>query len=74
MKQKYGLKTMPKTTTLECYKQHYTQTTRMILARCSNDAEKLMQSHELIELALESELERVRESMRELINRNGWNK
>ncbi len=65
---------MPKTTPLECYKQHYTQTTRMILARCSNDADKLMQSHELIELALESELERVRESMRELINRNGWNK
>ena len=30
--------------------------------------------HELIEQALESELERVRESMRELINRNGWNK
>ena len=65
---------MPKTTPLECYKQHYKQTTRMILARCSNDAEKLMQSHELIEQALESELERVRESMRELINRNGWNK
>ena len=65
---------MPKTTQLECYKQHYTQTTRMILARCSNDADKLMQSHELIEQALESELERVRESMRELINRNGWNK
>lgn len=63
-----------KTTQLECYKQHYTQTTRMMLSRCSNDAEKLMQSHELIELALESELERVRESMRELINRNGWNK
>lgn len=65
---------MPKTTPLECYKQHYTQTTRMILARCSNDSEKLMQSHELIEKAIESELERVRESMRELINRNGWNK
>ena len=63
-----------KTTPLECYKQHYTQTTRVILARCSNDADKLMQSHELIEQALESELERVRESMRELINRNGWNK
>ena len=74
MKPKYGLKKMPKTTPLECYKQHYTQTTRMILARCSNDADKLMQSHELIEKALESELERVRESMRELINRNGWNK
>ena len=64
---------MPKTTPLEYYKQHYTQITRMILARCSNDADKLMQSHELIEQALESELERVRESMRELINRNGWN-
>ena len=65
---------MPKITPLERYKQHYTQATRMILARCSNDADKLMQSHELIEQALESELERVRESMRELINRNGWNK
>lgn len=65
---------MPKTTPLECYKQHYTQTTRMILARRGNNAAKLMQSHELIEQALESELERVRESMRELINRNGWNK
>ena len=65
---------MLKKTPLECYKQHYTQTTRMILARCSNDADKLMQSHELIEQSLESELERVRESMRELINRNGWNK
>lgn len=65
---------MPKTARLECYKQHYTQTTRMMLSRCSNDADKLMQSHELIEQALESELERVRESMRELINRNGWNK
>ena len=65
---------MPKTTSLECYKQHYTRTTLMILARCSNDADKLMQSHELIEQSLESELERVRESMRELINRNGWNK
>ena len=63
-----------KTTPLECYKQHYTQTTRMMLSRCSNDADKLMQSHELIEQALESELERVRESMRELIDRNGWNK
>ncbi len=31
---------MPKTTPLECYKQHYTQTTRMILARCSNDTDK----------------------------------
>ena len=65
---------MPKTTPPECYKQHYTQTTRMILARCSDDADKLMQSHELVEQSLESELERVRESMRELINRNGWNK
>ena len=74
MKPKYGLKKMPKTTPLECYKRHYTKTTRMILARCSNNAVKLMQSHELIEQALEIELERVRESMRELINRNGWNK
>ena len=65
---------MPKTTLIECYKQHYTQTTRMILARCVNDTDKLMLLHELIEKALESELERVRESMRELINRNGWNK
>ncbi len=65
---------MPKTTPLECYKQHYTQITRMILARCSNDADKLMQRHELIEQSLESELERVRGSMRELINRNGRNK
>ena len=65
---------MPKTTPPECYKHHYTRTTLMILARCSNDADKLMQSHELIEKSLESELERVRESMRELINRNGWNK
>ena len=65
---------MPKTTPLECYKQHYTQTTRMILARCGNDADKLMQLHDLIEKALESELERVRESRRELINSNGLNK
>lgn len=65
---------MPKTTPLECYKQHYTQITRMILARCRNDADKLMQSHELIEQALESELERVRESRREIINRNNLNK
>ena len=65
---------MPKTTPIECYKQHYTQTTRMILARCGNDTDRLMQLHELIEQALESELERVRESRRELINRNGLNK
>ena len=65
---------MHKTTPLECYKQHYIQTTRMILARCSNDTDKLMQLHDLIEKALESELERVRESRRELINRNGLNK
>ena len=65
---------MPKTTPLECYKQHYTQTTRMIFARCGNDTDKLMLLHELIEKALESELERVRESRRELINRNGLNK
>jgi len=65
---------MPKTTPLECYKQHYTQTTRMILARCVNDTDKLMQLHELIEQALESELERVRESRREIINRNNLNK
>ncbi len=65
---------MPKTTPLECYKQHYTQTTRMMLSRCSNDAEKLMQSHELIEQAIESELERIRESRREIINRNNLNK
>lgn len=63
-----------KTTPIECYKQHYTQTTRIILARCGNDDAKLMQAHELIEKALESELDRVRESRRELINRNGWNK
>lgn len=63
-----------KTTPLECYKQHYTQTTRMILARCSNDTEKLMRCHAAIEESLESELERVRESRRELINRNNLNK
>ena len=63
-----------KTIPLECYKQHYTQTTRMILARCSNDTDKLMQCHEAIEEALENELERVRESRRELINRNNLNK
>ena len=65
---------MPKTTPIECYKQHYTQTTRMILARSVNDTDKLMQLHDLIEEALESELGRVRESRRELINRNGLNK
>lgn len=65
---------MPKTTPLECYKKHYTQTTRMILARCSNEEDKLMQCHTLLECALESELERIRESMRELTNRNNWNK
>ena len=65
---------MTKTTPLSCYKHHYTQTTRMIFARCGNDTDRLMQLHDLIERALESELERVRESRRELINRNGLNK
>ena len=63
-----------KTTPLECYKYHYTQTTRMILARFINNQDKIMQCHEDIEEALENELERVRESRRELINRNNLNK
>lgn len=65
---------MNKITPIDCYKQHYANVTRLILARSSNDSDDIIKHHELAEQAIEFELSRLRESLREHINRNNKNK
>ena len=65
---------MNKITPIDCYKQHYANVTRLILARSSTDSDDVIKHHELAEQAIEFELARLRESLREHINRNNKNK
>jgi len=65
---------MSKITPIESYKQHYANVTRLILARSTNDSDDVIKHHELAEQAIEHELSRLRESLREHINRTNKNK
>ena len=65
---------MNKITPIESYKQHYANVTRLILARSSSDSNDIIKHHELAEQAIEYELSRLRESLREHINRTNRNK
>jgi len=65
---------MNKITPIESYKQHYANVTRLILARSSSDNDDVIKHHEMAEQAIEYELSRLRESLREHINRTNRNK
>lgn len=65
---------MNKITPIDCYKQHYANVTRIILEHSSVDSDDIIKHHELAEQAIEFELSRLRESLREHINRNNKNK